>query len=94
MHHRRVSFSVHSNLVLIYVIYNVALWLNVFPIRLGITGGFSPRELVTGLTVNFLRHCRFDVGAYVEVSTDVIITNDNSDRTHPCIYLGPSGIFS
>ena len=27
----------------------------------------------------------------MEASTDVIITNDNSDRTHPCVYLGPSG---
>jgi hypothetical protein len=27
----------------------------------------------------------------VEASTDAIITNDNSDRTHACIYLGPSG---
>ena len=69
----------------------MCLCLDVFPIRLGITGGFSPRELVTALTINFLRHCQFDVGAYVEASTDAIITNDNSDRTHACIYLGPSG---
>ena len=78
-------------MVLIYTVYNMCLWLNVFPIRLGITGGFSPRELVTGLTVIFLKHCQFDVGAYIEASTDAIITNDNSDRTHPCIYLGPPG---
>ena len=38
-----------------------------------------------------MKHCQFDVGAYIEASTDAIITNDNSDRTHPCIYLGPSG---
>ena len=30
-------------------------------------------------------------GAYVETSHDSIITNDMSDRTHPCIALGPSG---
>ena len=78
-------------MVPIYTMYTVCLWLNTFPIRSGITGGFSPRELVTGLTVNFLKHCQFDVGAYIEASTDAIITNDNSDRTHSCIYLGPSG---
>ena len=33
----------------------------------------------------------FDVGAYVEASEDAMITNSNRDRTHPCIYLGPSG---
>ena len=77
-------------MVLVYTVYNVCLWLNAFPIRSGITGDFSPRELVTGLTVNFHKHCRFDVGAYVEASEDAMITNTNSDRTHPCIYLGPS----
>ena len=78
-------------MVLIYTVYNACLWLNVFPIRSGITGGLSPRELVTGLTVNVLKHCQFDVGAYIEASTDAVITNDNSDKTHPYIYLGPSG---
>ena len=78
-------------MVLICVVYTVCLWLHVSPIRSGITGGFSPRELVTGLTVNLLRHCQFNVGTYIEGSTNAIITNDNYDRTHPYIYLGPSG---
>ena len=78
-------------MILIYTVYNVYLWLNAFPIRSGITGGFSPRELVTGLTISFHKHCQFDVGAYVEASEDAMITNSNRDRTHPCIYLGPSG---
>ena len=78
-------------MVLIYNVYNVCLWLNVFPIWSGITGGFSPRELITGLTVYFKDHCKFDVGGYVEASTDAVIMNNNSDRTHACIFLGPSG---
>ena len=71
--------------------YNVCLWLNAFPIWSGITGGFSPRELITGLTVNFKDHCKFDLRGYLEAITDAVITNDNSDRTHTCIFLGPSG---
>jgi hypothetical protein len=43
------------------------------------------------VNLDFLRHCQFDVGAYVEASTDAITTNDISDKTHSCIYLGPSG---
>ena len=27
---------------------------------------------------------------YLEASTDAVITKDNSDRTHACIFLGPS----
>ena len=78
-------------MVLIYTVYNVCLWLNAFPVRSGITGGFSPRELITCLTVNFKDHCKFDMGGYVEASTDGVITNNNSERTHACIFLGPSG---
>ena len=78
-------------MVLIYTVYNVCLCLNAFLLRSGITGGFSPRELVIGLTVNFTKHCTVDVGTYVEASTDAIITNGNNDRTHACIALGPYG---
>ena len=46
-------FQTIPTMVFIYVIYTEALWLNAVPIRSGITGGFSPRELITGLTINF-----------------------------------------
>ena len=65
--------------------------MNASPLQSGITGGFSPRELMTGLTVNFTKNCTVDVGAYVESSTDAIITDGNNDRIHACIALGPSG---
>ena len=78
-------------MVLIYTVYNVCLWLNALPIRSGITGGFSPRELITGLTLNFKDNYKFDVGGYIEESIDVVITNYTSDRTHACIFLGSSG---
>ena len=80
-------------MLLIYAVYNECLWLNAFPIQSGsgITGGLSSRELVTGLTVSFTKHCTVDVGAYVKSSTDTIITNGNNDRTHACVALGPSG---
>ena len=43
------------------------------------------------MTVNFTRDCNVICGAYVEASTDAIITIDNSEQTHSCIMLGPSG---
>ena len=43
------------------------------------------------LTINFKDYCKFDVGGYVEASTDAVITNNNSDRTQACIFLGPYG---
>ena len=87
----KFPFKNIPTMVLIYTVYNVCLWLNAFHIWYGITGGFSPRELITGLTVNFKDHCKFDVRGYVEASTDAVIMNDKSDRTHACIFVGPSG---
>ena len=46
---------------------------------------------MTGLTINFTKHCTLDVGAYVEASNDAITTDGNNNRTHACIALGPSG---
>ena len=83
-------FQFIPTMVLIYTVYNVCLWLNTFPLQSGITGWFSPRELVTGLTVNFTNHCTFDVVACVEASTNAIVTNGNNDRTYACIALPPS----
>ena len=41
---------------------------------------FSPRELITGLTIDYKRDCKSVVGAYMEVSTGAEITNDNAER--------------
>ena len=46
---------------------------------------------MTGLTVNFTKHCMVDAGVYVETSTDAIIANCNNYRRHACIALVPSG---
>ena len=43
---------------------------------------------MTGLTINFTKHCTVDVGEYVEASTGTIIVNGNNGRTHACIALG------
>ena len=87
----KFPFQFIPTMVLIYTVYNVCLWMNAFLLQSGITGGLSPGELVTGLIINFSKHCTVDVGAYVKASTYVIITNGNNDRTHVCIALGPSG---
>ena len=84
-------FQFIPTMILIYIFYNLCLWMNAFLIQSGITGGFSPRELARGLTVNFTKHCTVDVGAYVEASTDAIIRNGNNDRTRAFIALGPYG---
>ena len=63
--------------------------LNAFPSR-SKNYEFSSREVITELTTNYKRSCKVDVGLYVEVSTNVIATNNNTERTTSSVALGPS----
>ena len=67
-------------LVLIQTVYSCAFWINAFPNRSD-NFGFSPREIVTGLSTDFNRDCKVDIGSYVEASTDAVVTNDNTEHT-------------
>ena len=78
-------------MVLIHSVYHVIMMLNTFPRDQGVTGGLFPRELVTGRTIEYLRDFRATVGTYIEASRDMMVTNGQKDRTHPCIALGASG---
>jgi hypothetical protein len=77
-------------MVLINTVYTMIFWLNSFP-NMSKKQWFSPREIVTGLTVDYKYDCKAVVGAYVEAGTNAEITNKNVERRQSCIYLGPSG---
>ena len=47
--------------------------------------------MVTGLSTDYERDCKVDIGSYVEAITDTTVTNDNTERTRSCIALGPVG---
>lgn len=75
----------------IFLLKFVVLWLNAFVSDNGASDEFSPREIVTGLRMDYDKHCKCRWGAYVEASQDADITNTMNDRTAPCIALGPTG---
>ena len=87
---REFLFKNISVMVLIHTVYTTIFWLNTFP-NMSEKQWFSPREIITGLTIDYKRDCKAVVGAYVEASTDAEITNDNAERRQSCIYLGPTG---
>jgi len=76
---------------IVFLLRFVVLWLNAFPSDSGVSSEFSPREIVTGLRLDFKKHCRARFGSYVEASQDPDVTNTMNDRTAPCIVLGPTG---
>ena len=45
---------------------NCTLWLNMFPAKGGVTN-VSPRTLMTGVKLDYVKHCRFPFGSYVKV---------------------------
>ena len=83
-------FKLIPTLVLIHTVYGVVFWLNAFA-KHASNMGFSPQEVVMGLSTDYKRDCKVDVGSYVEASTNAIITNDNKERTRSCVALGPVG---
>lgn len=76
---------------IIRLVYFCVFWLNAFVNDNGVSDVYLPRKLVTGLKVDYAKHCRARWGAYVEASDDLEITNTQRDRTSPCIMLGPTG---
>ena len=76
-------------MVLIHTVYTAIFWLNAFP-NMSKKQWFSPREISTGLIVDYKWDCKAVVGAYVEPSIDDEITNDNLKRQQSRIYLGLS----
>ena len=77
--------------IVIHLVYNVCLWLNVFPLKSGLSMDCSPRELVTQCSVSYEKDCKAEFGSYIESSTSAMVTNSQIPRRHDCIALGPSG---
>ena len=78
------------DVMLVHLIKFVTFWINSFVNENGASKVFSPRELLTGMKVDYNKHCQARFGAYVEASDDADVTNDMRDRTSPCIVLGPT----
>ena len=71
------------------MLYAANYWLNMFPRKGAISPTMSPRTLLTGLTMNYNRHCRLEFGEYVQTHEE----HDNSlnPRTIGTLALRPTG---
>ena len=85
-----LPFPTLPKVMLIELAKFATFWLNGLPNQnnqLSITQ--SPRELVTGETVDFNRHCRFEFGEYVQCHEQH--SNNMDPRTIGAIALRPTG---
>ena len=71
------------------MLYAANYWLNMFPRKGGISQTMSPRTLLTGLTMNYNRHCRLEFGKYVQTH------EEHGNSLNPCtigaLALRPTG---
>ena len=75
--------------MVVQLIYSCNFWLNVFPPAPGVSNDISPRELVTGMAIDYNKHCRLEYGTYVQVHEEH--DNTMATRTTGAIALRPSG---
>jgi hypothetical protein len=72
-------------------LYFMVFWLNTFPVKTGISGVYSSRELFLGWRLDYNKHCRVLPGTYCEVHDEPVPSNTMTSRTHTAIAMGPTG---
>ncbi len=86
-----LPYSQLPKLIIIELMHFCVMWMNTFPVKLGISKKWSPRELISCHKLDAKLHCKTPFGAYCEVHTDPDITNTMEPRTKWGICLGPTG---
>ena len=77
-------------MMVIELMHFCAMWINSFPVRLGISEKWSLRELVSWTKLDAKLHCRAPFGSYCETHEDPDITNTLDPRTKWAICMGPT----
>ena len=84
MPYKKIPRSMKAELV----ITTVTL-LNMIPRRAAVSDRFSPRELVTGMSLEYKKHLKTTPGKYCLVHEDNIRTNTMAPRATRAIAIGP-----
>ncbi len=75
--------------MIVEMVFLNIFWLNAFPHKLGISQTLSPRTIVTGLVIDYVKHCKIEYGQYVQ--THEKHDNTMAPRTIGAIALRPTG---
>jgi hypothetical protein len=75
--------------MIIEIVFLSIFWVNAFPHKLGVSQTLSPRTIVTGLGIDYDKHCRVEYGQYVQTHEkhDTTMT----PRTIGALALCPTG---
>ena len=85
--YHRLPFQGLPKLMIRLGVMETARWLNTFPAKNGISDTYSPRMIVTGKGIDYIKQCKTAFGAYVQALNETNPTNTMAPRTIGCIYL-------
>ena len=86
-----LPFNKIPTLLLIHIIFYAVKLLNHFPVKGGVSDTLSPNTIMTGETLNFMKHLSLQIGQYCQVHEEDTPRNSQLPRTKGAICLGPSG---
>ena len=85
-----LPYNILPKIMIIELMHFCVMWMNSFPVKLGISEKWSPREIVSRHRLDAKLHCKVPFGAYCEVHVDPDITNTMEPRTGWAICLEPT----
>jgi hypothetical protein len=88
-----LPFKAIPGRIIIELVYCADFWINAFPPSSGVSAFYSPRTIMTGMALDFAKHCKIPFGAYAEAHEEYQQTNTMAPRTPGVICLGPTGNF-
>jgi len=83
-----LPFNKFPHQMIVQMLYSSDFWLNVFPPEDGVSE-MNPRELITGMEIDFDKHCQLEYGTCAQVHDK----HDNSmtPRTTGALAMRPTG---
>jgi hypothetical protein len=76
-------------MLIVQMVSTCNFWLNIYPPKDGVSWNINPRELITGVQIDYNKHIGAEYGEYVQVHEE----RDNSmkTRTTGAIATRPTG---
>jgi hypothetical protein len=84
-----LPFKKLPGMLVVQMVSTCNFWLNVYPPKDGISRNINPRELITGVKIDYNKHIRAEFGEYVQVHEEH--NNTMQTRTTGAIATKPTG---
>jgi hypothetical protein len=87
--YHRFPFTHLPRVLVKYLVLESTKKLNFFPNKNGVSKYFSPRMIMHQENLDYERHCKYQIGEYVQAHDEPDHSNTNAPRSLDCIYLRP-----